>query len=873
MQPQRYARIKSLFLEAAELSVAQRAALLDRACGDDAALRGAVQRLLEADDGEPPDSPGALPERIGRYRILGLLGAGGMGAVYEAEQDAPCRRVALKVVRPGMATASLLRRLEHEADVLGRLQHPCIAQIFEAGTADTGAGPQPYFAMEYVRGEPLLTFAERHGLDTVGRLELLARLCDGVEHAHQKGVIHRDLKPANVLVEWIPRDGQAPLARPKILDFGVARLVDGGPGGRTLHTTVGQLIGTLPYMSPEQVAGDPRAVDTRADVYALGVLGYELLSGRLPYDLRHQPLPEAARIIAQQPPRPLELPQRGLRADLETILRKALAKERERRYASASDLAADLRRCLRNEPIAARPPTARYHLRQFARRHPGLVSSLSAITLLLVAGIVGTSYGLLEARRKQGLAETRLVRAQQAEAEARRKQAETEAVSLFMLRMLTTARPDAEGRDTTVLEALEVARREVEGAFPDAPAIRAAVHAELGAAYATLGQGRKAVAHLRTAYELRSALLGPDHAETLTSLNNLAFALMQGGEPAHLDEAERLLLDAATLPDAAGTARARFASLSNLANIRYNQGDRAAARGLTQAALELGRRRFGEHEPELLQPRENLALLDEDLDARERELRAILALRRAQGPRRPATLDTMRHLADTLRLQKRYAEADAAYEEAIAAMEEVLGPSHPSTLAAMHQCALARLRIEGEPAAEALLRETLARERAALGDRHGLTRATRSVLAEVLLRRGDFAGAVELYGELADLCDEQNGAEEIECVLRRAWAAVCQADAGDEAGAAANVERVCRIVAADGDAAQRVAPLLDALEARELTRAGHFEQAEALLLELDERMSVGHYNRAVIAGYLVDVYEGWGRGEAAARWREEARRR
>ena len=235
----------------------------------------------------PTADPPALPSTIGRYRIIRLLGEGGMGAVYEAEQDSPQRTVALKVIRAGYATDEMLRRFENETQALGRLQHPGIAQIYDAGTAETPLGRQPYFAMELVRGETLLKYCDEHKLNVRQRLELVAKICDAVQHAHQRGLIHRDLKPANIIVG---EDGQ-----PKILDFGVARLTD-SDAQATRQTDIGQLIGTLAYMSPEQVLGDPAEVDTRSDVYALGVILYELLAGKMPYMLSHI-LHEAVRTI------------------------------------------------------------------------------------------------------------------------------------------------------------------------------------------------------------------------------------------------------------------------------------------------------------------------------------------------------------------------------------------------------------------------------------------------------------------------------------------------------------------------------------------------------------------------------------------------
>jgi WD40 repeat protein len=401
-----------LFDQALDLDPARRAAFLDEQCQGDADLRAAVERLLQLDGKAQADEsflrspllrsrpkeeiaptslfpipPGGLPSKggtpaapvpvIARYRVVRLLGEGGMGTVYEAEQDSPRRTVALKVIRPGLASEPLLQRFGREAQILGRLHHPGIAQVYDAGVAEGG---QPYFVMELIAGVPLDQYAREQALDARGRLELVARVCDAVQHAHEKGVIHRDLKPSNILVE--------PSGQPRVLDFGVARAADLGVTAAGGRTEAGQLIGTLSYMSPEQASGDPAAIDPRTDVYALGVILYELLAHRLPYSLDGLPLPEAARVICEQEPSRLGSLDGRLRGDVETIVAKALAKEPARRYASAGELAADIRRHLSHEPIRARPASALYQLRKFARRHKALVGAVLGVAAALVAGAV-----------------------------------------------------------------------------------------------------------------------------------------------------------------------------------------------------------------------------------------------------------------------------------------------------------------------------------------------------------------------------------------------------------------------------------------------------------------------------------------------------
>jgi tetratricopeptide (TPR) repeat protein len=367
-------------------------------------------------DSAPAAASGAY-RHIGNYRIRRLIGQGGMGAVYEAEQENPRRVVALKVIRAGVATPELLKRFAQESQALGRLQHIGIAQVYEAGTADSGSGVQPYFAMEFVRGEVLLEYMTRRKLDPRERMEIVAKVCDAVHHAHQRGIIHRDLKPANILVD---EAGQ-----PKILDFGVARVTDSDLQA-TRQTEVGELIGTLPYMSPEQVSADPDDLDTRSDVYALGIILYESLAGKLPYDLNRKRLPEAMRIIQQEDPIPLSSVQRLYRGDVETIAAKALEKDKARRYASAAELAADIRRYLHHEPIVARPASTIYQLQKFAQRNRALVGGVVAVMLVLLAGAAVSTWQAVRAEHARQLAVTRQKEAEVSKALAVQRQAEAE---------------------------------------------------------------------------------------------------------------------------------------------------------------------------------------------------------------------------------------------------------------------------------------------------------------------------------------------------------------------------------------------------------------------------------------------------------------
>lgn len=406
-------RVEEVFATAYELPPGERTRVVEQACASEPELIGHVRAMLRDHDrvvnvfldpeeikrltamgGADSEIEGELAPgtRVGEYIIESRLGAGGMGVVYVARQEQPSRQVALKVIRGAIGTRGLVRRFEHEAEVLARLQHPGIAQVFSAGTAEIEGVRRPYIAMELVRGEDLVTHCRRLELSHHERAALVAQICDAVEHAHQRGVIHRDLKPQNILVDEH--------GRPKVLDFGVARVTSPDHSQTTLRTGVGQLIGTLAYMSPEQIAGDPGEVDTRSDVYALGVVLFQLLAGKLPHDVTSRSLPEAARIIREDPPTRLSRLNRVLRGELDTIVTKAIEKDKARRYQTASALGEDLRRYLAGEPILASPDTMYVLGKQLARYRWVLAASLLAAIGLAAFGV----YASWQARTQRVLA-------------------------------------------------------------------------------------------------------------------------------------------------------------------------------------------------------------------------------------------------------------------------------------------------------------------------------------------------------------------------------------------------------------------------------------------------------------------------------------
>lgn len=339
-----------------------------------------------------------MPTEIGRYRILGIIASGGMGCVYEAMQEAPRRRVALKVIKVGAASEMALHRFQFEAQILAKLSHPNIAQIYEAGTWESENGEAPFFAMEYIPGaQSLVAFAQKKDLSMRDRLALFAKVCDAVHHGHQKGVIHRDLKPDNILVD---SNGD-----PKIIDFGVARATDADLAVTTMQTTMGQLIGTLQYMSPEQCDADPDRIDTRSDVYALGVILFQLLSGKLPYDLRRQAIHEAVRVIKETRPTSMATISGTLKGDIDTIALKAMEKDRDRRYQSAAEFANDIQHFLNNEPILARPLSIGYQVNLFTKKYKRTCAAVVLLAVSIVLGIFGTTYGMIQANYQKTVAQ------------------------------------------------------------------------------------------------------------------------------------------------------------------------------------------------------------------------------------------------------------------------------------------------------------------------------------------------------------------------------------------------------------------------------------------------------------------------------------
>jgi eukaryotic-like serine/threonine-protein kinase len=654
-----------------------------------------------------------LPETIGSYRIVRLLGQGGMGAVYEAEQESPRRTVALKVIRAGYATGEMLRRFENEAEALGRLHHPGIAQIYEAGMADTPIGRQPYFAMEMVDGATLLIWCTAHHLGMRERLELFAKICDAVQHAHQRGLIHRDLKPANILVD---ESGQ-----PRILDFGVARLTD-SDAQATRQTDLGQLIGTLAYMSPEQVLGDPDEIDTRSDVYALGVILYEMLAGKGPYAVGRQ-LHEAVRIIREEEPAQLSSINRTYRGDVETIVAKALEKDKTRRYASAAELAADVRRHLNDEPIVARPPSTTYQVQKFARRNKPLVIGVAVVFLVLVVGIIVSVREAIRARRAEATA-----------------QAVNDFLQKDLLGQASAYHQSKADPDIKVRTVLDRAAASIQGKFHKQPEVESAIRATVGDTYRELGIYGESRKQLELALQLQRKVFGPGDPRTIATMLRLTRTEEAQGKYADADALGNQTLEASKRYLGAKHL-STLQTMNQLVSIYDYEGKYAQGEALGTQAVALGRSTLGPDSPDTLSAMYFLAIIfyDQGKYAQAESLgsQTLEAQRRVLGPDNPQTLGSMNNLAATYGEEGNIAQALALDKQMFETRTRVLGPEHPDTMDSLVNLAHDYRDQANYAGAESLDKQALEIQRRVLGPEHPLTLSSMHNLASDLLMQGN----------------------------------------------------------------------------------------------------------------------------------------
>jgi serine/threonine protein kinase/tetratricopeptide (TPR) repeat protein len=739
-----------VFAAALQLPPPERADYLKAACNGDTGLRERVERLLEAHDGagnfleQPPAdaqrkagmemSVGEKPgDRIGRYKLLQQIGEGGCGVVFMAEQEEPVRRrVALKIIKPGMDTRSVMARFEAERQALAMMDHPNIAKVFDAGATESG---RPYFVMELVRGVKIVEYCDNNSLTTKDRLGLFVKVCRAVQHAHQKGIIHRDIKPSNILVTTSLEGSPLPV----VIDFGIAkattnqRLTD-----KTLFTAFEMLIGTPAYMSPEQAELSSVDVDTRTDIYSLGVLLYELLTGSTPFDgtaLMKAGLDEIRRVIREkEPQRPstrlnsmtaadltataqrrnsaAPILVRSVRGDLDWIVMKALEKDRTRRYETATGLALDVQRFLSNEPVSARPPSAVYKFQKLAMRNKLLFGAIALITILLVIGLVIVTASLSRERQARRQAQTEEARSLQ--------------VTKFLKDMLKGVGPSvARGRDTTMLrEILDQTAERIGRDIGDQPAVEADLRSLIGRLYLQIGNYDHAEKMHRAALALYRKLTGPASEETAAALNDLGAAFWLQRK---LPEAENAYLEALAIrkslfgnihPDVA-------TSLNGLAGVYRRERKLSESETLTREALDIRRTLFGQESLEVADSLHNLSVVLGDRGKRpesEEIAREALAMRqRILGNEDPVVAQALVDVAWAAGFNGKTGEAESFEEKALVMQRKLLGDDHPDvarSLSALGE----RIRQQGNlTESHGVLAAALSIQRKLLGNDHPAT--------------------------------------------------------------------------------------------------------------------------------------------------------
>ncbi|HEV3004235.1 MAG TPA: serine/threonine-protein kinase, partial [Pirellulales bacterium] len=779
---------REIFVAAFERAdMAERRAFLESACGDDRALRQRVEALLSLAENaggflEPSATVGPTMDQtsdaerpggqIGPYKLLETIGEGGFGIVFMAEQQQPLRRkVAVKVLKPGMDTRQVVARFEAERQALAIMDHPNIAKVLDGGATPAG---RPFFVMELVKGVPISDFCDQNRLSTKQRLELFVPVCQAVQHAHQKGIIHRDLKPSNVLVSM---HDSTPVV--KVIDFGVAKALGQSLTDKTLFTGFAQMLGTPLYMSPEQAGQSGLDVDTRSDIYSLGVLLYELLTGSTPFDkqrFHRAAWDEMLRIIREEePPKPSarlstaeQLPSiaasraseprklnRLLRGELDWIVMKCLEKDRNRRYESASLLAMDVEHYLTDEPVLARRPSAGYRLRKFLRRNKGPVLAVLLLLVVLLAGAVVSTWEAMWALAAEQLAKDEALRARQAETAAHEQRRVTDAVNEFLHHdLLAQASPEAEGRleqppdkDITLRTVLDRAAGRIAGRFPDQPLIEAAIRLDIGDAYFGLGEYDLALVHLQAAYELRRGKLGNDHSDTLAALEHVMRPYVAKGQFAQL---ETLVLTALDIRrrSLGRNHPETLKSETDLADLYglIAQGDpviAAKAEPLYRRVVEVRLQELGPNHPDTLMAQVKLAAYDamrgRRVDAESLLTTTLDSARKHLDQDHPCVWEATYHLANLYEFQGQIAKAEPLRRSLLEGRRRKWGENHLTTL--QYQASLAQFHTHEREydKAEPLLRQVLDEYRERYGDDHPDTIDVQSRLAGLYVVQGEYA--------------------------------------------------------------------------------------------------------------------------------------
>jgi serine/threonine protein kinase len=831
-------RAKAVFLDALELQGDEREMFVAESCAGDDALRQRVDALLAADGrvddvlGRTAEVPGyghssvrdgssiagafalvdlSPGDRVGPFLLEEKLGVGGFGVVFRASQEEPVRRqVALKVIKLGMDTRSVMARFELERQALALMDHPNIARVFDAGATDSG---RPYFVMELVMGVPITDHCERDGLGLGARLRLFASVCRAVQHAHQRGVLHRDLKPSNVLVSQVDGHDQ-----PKVIDFGIAKATRGDITDSSLVTHEGHLLGTPDYMSPEQAEG-AADIDTRADVYSLGVLLYELLCGERPFDARGRSLPDVLRTICEEDPQPPSARVGGSRGsatgfdvprELDWVVLRCLEKERDRRYATANELANEVGRYLDHEPLLAAPPSTWYRVGKLVKRHRAATTAVIGITIALVVGAIGTGIGLLRAdslnsklttslgqteqaivQLDASLAETRALNSRLDEAladmaqtnteldaalaqeeltnqqldvalvDAQRQAAIAKAVNDFLAQdLLGAARPTGaanQGPDMPIGRLIDVAAVELDvasapgGRFVDKPLVEASLRYTLGTTYDTLGSFDESVRHMSRCVELRREHLGAEDLETLDALSFLGSTQMRQGEwtAAVLNAREAY----EGLREHHGLEHAdTLASVARFADALRRAGDSDEGFALLMEALPVAEDVHGGGAPVTTDLGAALAIQYCDrgrfAEAETLYQNVIVAQVGVFGPQSPVVLNSKMNLATVLRAQGRTDESLQHYLEVIAVQRRVEGDDHPNVLNTLFNIAECLRSMGKLDEAEKVVSSGVPTAERVFGPGHPKTLMWLGAQAGIHQQRGDVAAAVPVFGDV-----------------------------------------------------------------------------------------------------------------------------
>jgi tetratricopeptide (TPR) repeat protein/tRNA A-37 threonylcarbamoyl transferase component Bud32 len=733
--------------EARKRPLAERSAFLDGACWGDRALHQRMVTLLAAQEqdetatatGPKADRPTikvslagnldeAVGQTLGRYKLLEKVGEGGCGVVYVAEQTEPVRRrVALKVIKLGMDTKTVVARFEAERQALAMMDHPNIAKVLDAGATEHG---RPYFVMELVRGIRITEYCDQNKLGTKERLDLFIHVCQAIQHAHQKGIIHRDIKPSNILVAL--HDG-VPI--PKVIDFGIAKATEGRLTDATVYTQLHQFIGTPAYMSPEQAEMSGLDIDTRSDIYSLGVLLYELLTGKTPFDANElvaQGVDAMRRTIREKDPvRPStrlatlkaeELTTTAERrsvdsskllhllcGDLDWIVMKCLEKDRTRRYETANGLAVDIKRHLNCEPVSARPPSAVYRFQKLLGRNRVMAGAVALVLTAIVAGTVVSVAQTLQARRQ-------LRRALAAESQAQAEKANAQAALHFIQdEVLSQASPGYQAdRDLKVRTLLDRVADRLDRATGNQPVVEASIRQTLGSIYTELGDYVKAIGNYESALQLQRQQLGEDHPDTLRSLYGLTMAYWWSG----------------------GMAKAEELSLTG---------------------LERSTRVLGEKHPltiQFMDARAATQMLTGELSGPETEavlMKALAVNREVFGPDDPRTLRVVYMFGVGSYLHFLDAEAAPLLADALERSTRVLGEKHPQTAGLMTGLAVTYANLNQLEQAETMTTRCMDLRRGILGEEHPLTLSSTLMLARVYVLQGRLDKADVLTDRVLEL--------------------------------------------------------------------------------------------------------------------------